>query len=136
MPLPERIVYVDDDKLLRKTVQQALEKAGQDIVLVTCSTGQELLSRFRELQPDVILLDLIMPDMDGPEVLERLSEARDGFVTPVIFVTKKSKVVMTEEYKRLGVIGVIHKPFNPDKLPQAVAAMWKAHRMETGELNE
>jgi two-component system, OmpR family, response regulator len=137
LTLPGRIVVVDDDNDIRKLVRRGLEVTGQDIVLVTCSTGQELLSRFRELQPDVLILDLVLGDMDGPTLLQSLSGITEaGYTTPVIFLTGKSKLIMVEDYRHLGVIGVIHKPFEIRTLAAEVAAMWKAYQMDRGEVLE
>jgi CheY-like chemotaxis protein len=136
LTLPGRIVVVDDDELVRRMVRKALEKTGQDIVLVTCSTGQELLSRFRELQPDVIILDMMLNDMTGVDVVEALSQINEGYSTAVIFLTAKTKLTMAEDYRHLGVIGVIHKPFEIETLAAEVAAMWKAYQMDRGEVLE
>ena len=124
---PQRIVFVDDDASIRKLARRILENYDPTLVLVTCATGQELLSRFRELQPDVVLLDLKMPGMTGPDVVETLRDKADGRDIPIIIVTG-FPVEMTEEYKRLGVIGVIQKPFYAATLPAEIEAMWTAHK--------
>jgi len=121
---PKRIVYVDDDQTMRGLVRECLERSGEDIVLVTCSNGEELMSRIRELQPDLILLDMVMPDMDGPATLEALKSDRDSANIPVIFLTGKSKLVMVEDYRSLGALGVIHKPFEPKLFPELIKEMW------------
>lgn len=124
---PSRIVYVDDDFDIRQIVRASFEKNDPDgkTVLATCGSGQELLSRLRELQPNLILLDLHMPDMNGPDTLDFLRSNDDGKEVPVIFITGKTKVVMEEHYKSLGVIGIIYKPFNADTLPQDVLKIWE-----------
>lgn len=122
---PERIVYVEDEPDIRRIVREALERAHPGIVLVTCASGQELLSRFRELQPSLILLDLKMPGLSGPDVLEKLQKIPEGAGVPVIFVTGKTKVEMMENYESLGVIGVIHKPFQLAEFPAQIERLWK-----------
>lgn len=134
--LPGRIVVIDDDADTRRKLQLGLEVTGQDIVLVNCSTGQELLSRFRELQPDVIIVDLVLRDMDAPALLQSLSAITNGYTTPVIFLTGKSRMIMVEDYRHLGVIGVIHKPFELRTLAGEVAGLWRAYLVDKGEVLE
>ncbi len=122
---PKRLVFVDDEQDVRRIVRDIIERVYPDIMLVTCSGGEELLSRLRELQPDLLLLDLRMPDMSGPDVVHALRAREEGANVPVIFITGATKVTMTDEYKDLGVIGVIHKPFDVMKLPEIIGEMWR-----------
>ncbi|GJL85217.1 MAG: response regulator [Micavibrio sp.] len=121
---PERVVCIDDDIDLRQLVRVSLEEAEEDIVLVTCGSGEEFIARIRELQPDLILLDMLMPDMSGPDLMEKLRDMPDATGVPFIFLTGKAKLVMTDHYKALGAIGVIHKPFDPVELPNVIREMW------------
>ena len=124
---PKRVVYIDDDLQLRQLVRVALEEAEEEIILVTCDGGEEFIARIRELQPDLILLDMMMPDMSGPDVMEKLRTLPDAVGVPIIFMTGKTKLVMTDHYKALGAIGVIHKPFDPIALPDLIREMWALH---------
>ncbi len=121
---PKRVVYIEDDIQLRQLVRTALEEAEEDIVLVTCGSGEEFIARIRELQPELILLDMLMPDMNGPDIMEKLRGMPDATGVPFIFLTGKAKLVMTDHYKALGAIGVIHKPFDPIELPETIREMW------------
>lgn len=123
---PQRIVFVDDEPDVRRIVREALERAGRDLALVTCSGGEELLTRLRELQPDLILLDLKMKKMTGPDILQALRQHSEGANVPVIFMTG-TRVEMTDDYKNLGVIGVLHKPFDIAALPGQIAELWMKH---------
>jgi len=122
--MPRRIVYVDDDSDMRVIFRTALERKGYDGVLVTCGSGQELLDRVRVLQPDLIVLDLRMPQMNGPDTLEALREKEECGNIPVIFLTGAGKVDMHEEYQKLGVIGVIHKPFETGTLYDTILSLY------------
>ena len=122
--LPDRIVYVDDDLDMREIIRQVFERAEYEGAFATCSSGQELLSRLRVLQPELILLDLVMPDMDGPDVLEKLQLSEEGKLASVIFMTGHTKLEMTEHYKKLGVIGVIHKPYEIGELLKIIEDIW------------
>lgn len=127
--LPERIVFVDDEPAVRAVLRRALEETGQELALVTCSGGQELLTRYRELQPDLILLDLKMSKMSGPDVVTALRARPESERVPIIFITG-TRVVMTDEYKELGVIGVIHKPLDVKTLASQISQMWRAHQAD------
>jgi len=120
---PERVVFVDDDEDMRFIVREALERSGVDCKLVTCSSGQELLTRLKELQPDLVLLDLKMPGMSGPDVIESLMVVEHGDM-PIIFITGNTNVEMTQEYKKLNVLGVIHKPLESAKLADTISELW------------
>lgn len=125
---PSRVAYVDDDFELRQLVRAAFESYSSDdkIVVATCGSGQEMLSRLRELQPNLILLDLKMPEMSGPDMVDLLRENDLGKDIPVIFMTGETKVVMNDIYKALGVIGVIHKPFDIANLVDQINEIWTA----------
>lgn len=126
---PKRVVYVDDNSRSRKQMKEAFEPAEKDgCFLVTCSTGQELISRLRELQPDLIILDLRMPDMNGPDTVEALRKNSGYNNAPIIFVTSKLRVTMIDDYKTLGVLGILHKPFEVDKLRGQVQELWQVYR--------
>lgn len=124
---PRRIVYVEDDSMIRDVVKTALERANQDIYFIGCETGHEFLKRLPELRPDLILMDLHMPEMNGPDVIEKLKEKNDYKDIPVIFVTGVSDIEMLEVYKNLGVIGIIHKPLSVEGLYDQIMALWSSY---------
>lgn len=125
--LPERIVYVDDDPDLREIMTLIFEREGYERMFAVCGSGHELLQRLRVLQPELILLDLKMPDMDGPGVVSALKNHDMGARVPIIFVTGAVKVEMMEYYQSLGVLGVIHKPLDPAELFASIGALWAEH---------
>lgn len=120
---PERIVYVDDEQALRDLVRRSLEYGGFEGALVTCGSGKEFFDRLRELQPELLLLDLKMPDMNGVDILERLNAENVGEKIPVVILTGETQVAMQEYYQNLGVIGVIHKPFDLKTFAQVLGEM-------------
>ncbi len=131
-----RIVCVDDEQTMRSLVRASLENAGFDGALATCGSAKEFLRRYRELQPDLILLDLLMPEMDGLEMLNFMAKDPEIEDIPVIMVTAVKKLVMTPEYKKLGVIGVVHKPFEPQNLLEIVQEIWSEDRADGNEETE
>src|SRR3954452_11452934 len=83
-----RILFVEDDPDIQVVATLALESLGGFRVLA-CSSGTEALSRFAELAPDLVLLDVMMPGMDGPATLEALRRLPGGSTTPVVFMTAR-----------------------------------------------
>lgn len=119
----ERVMYVDDDPDLRNIVRVGLELGGGFTVKL-CATGQQALDEVTEFQPDMILLDVVMPDMSGPQLLEQLKKKPDINHIPVVFLTSKILPEQLTQYEALGAIGVIRKPFNPMKLSEQVTQVW------------
>ena len=109
----KRIVYVEDEADLRWLVKHILESAGGFDVLV-CASGAEALLRIREFDPDLVLLDVMMPQMDGVEVLRSLRAEAETASVPVVFLTARTEHAL--EYLALGALGVIAKPFEPRAL--------------------
>ncbi|MBC3869165.1 response regulator [Undibacterium oligocarboniphilum] len=119
------ILYVEDDQDIQTVAQIALEVVG-GFVLRSCSSGQQALSDVQQgYQPDLLLLDVMMPNMDGPTTLAELRKLPLTANTPVIFMTAKVQSAEVEFYKSLGAIGVIAKPFDPMQLPEQVRKLWQ-----------
>lgn len=128
--LPRRIVYVDDSARDRRIASAALDDGGENgNIFIACSAGGELIARLKELQPDLILLDLLMPGMNGPDTIDALRKSSTYNFTPVIFVTEQKKVAMIEDYKVLGVLGVIYKPFDSADLKERVYTLWQTRQV-------
>lgn len=105
-----RILYVEDDPDIREVVEFALEDEGFD--LIACASGQEALAKAQGLTVDVLLLDVMMPGMDGPTTLAGLRALPLMAATPVIFMTAKVQMAEIESYQLIGALGVIAKPFD------------------------
>lgn len=114
-----RIFYVDDEADIRTIVEFALEDE-QDLQLALCASGQEALEQAGDFSPDLILLDVMMPGMDGPTTLQHLRENPQLAETPVVFVTAKVQPHEIEHLKSLGAADVIGKPFDPMALADKV----------------
>ena len=115
----QRVLLVDDDADIRLIASMSLRRLG-GMDVTTAESGPRGCALAEELRPDVILLDVMMPDMDGERTLELLRENPATRAVPVVFMTAK---VMRQEISRwlsLGVCGVIHKPFDPTTLPRLV----------------
>jgi CheY-like chemotaxis protein len=121
------ILYVEDDPDIQSVAQLALEAVGGfDVAL--CSSGEEALRAAAVSSPDIILLDVMMPGMDGPTTLAALRADPALAGIPVVFVTAKVQVAEVEHYKSLGALDVIAKPFDPMALSGVVQGIWARHQ--------
>jgi CheY-like chemotaxis protein len=114
-----RILHVDDEPDIREIVQLSL---SLDPVFATqnCASGKEALAVAAEWQPDIILLDVMMPVMDGPATLLQLRENASTAHIPVIFMTARAQAREVDRFRSLGAVGVVSKPFDPMKLAASV----------------
>lgn len=120
----ERILYVEDEPDIQAVARLALEQLGGFRVEL-CSSGAEALERIPLFKPDLILLDVMMPGMDGPSTLRALRNMPEGRDRPVVFMTAKVQPQEVAHYKQLGAIDVIPKPFDPMGLADKVRAIWE-----------
>jgi len=110
--MPARILYVDDEDDIREIAQMSLE-LEPEFEVRACSSGAEALADAAAWRPDLILLDVMMPDMDGPETLKRLAASQPTASIPVVFITARTQTHEVERYLNMGAVGVIAKPFDP-----------------------
>ncbi|WP_028573247.1 response regulator [Desulfonatronum lacustre] len=120
----QNILYVEDEPDIQAVAQIALEMVG-GFTLKVCSSGRDALETVRTFVPDLILLDVMMPGMDGPTTMGELRKLPDLEHTPVVFMTAKVQPGEVSEYLALGARGVIAKPFDPMKLADEVRAIWE-----------
>ena len=119
-----KILLIDDDANIRKLAQMSLERVGGWEVAVVAG-GQEAFDLLRTCVPDLIILDVMMPGLDGVAVLERLKSNPQTALVPVILMTAKVQTQEIDEYKKLGAVGLIEKPFDPLDLPSKIMALVK-----------
>jgi CheY-like chemotaxis protein len=122
-----RILLVEDELDIQMVARMVLEDLGGFEVEVA-SSGHEALEKAPALCPDLILLDVMMPGLDGPETLEALSEIPAVAETPVVFVTAKAQTGEVAEYRRSRVVDVITKPFDPMALADLVREIWNRYQ--------
>lgn len=121
-----KILYVEDDPDIQALVKIALEMIG-GFTLNCCSSGQQALDpQNLQFAPQLLLLDVMMPDMDGPTTLAMLRKIPALKDTPVIFMTAKIQSSEVLYYQSLGALGVIAKPFDPMLLSEQILALWSA----------
>lgn len=119
----QSILYVEDEPDIRAIAELALETVG-GYDLVSCSSGKEAIAAAQQRTPDLILLDVMMPEMDGPETLKRLRELPELADTPAIFMTAKVQPSEVQEYLAMGAVDVIPKPFDPLTLASQIEKIW------------
>jgi two-component system, OmpR family, alkaline phosphatase synthesis response regulator PhoP len=118
----KRILIIDDEDDIREVATLALETVG-DFEVITADCGQAGLVSAHQLRPDLILLDVMMPGIDGPATFLRLQESEDTRSIPVVFLTAKVQSGDRRKISELGALGIIAKPFDPMRLADEVAAM-------------
>jgi len=114
-----RILHVDDEPDIRELVQMSLS-LDSDVTVKSCSCGSEALIEAAEWTPHVILMDVMMPTMDGPRTLQHLRENGATAKIPVVFMTARAQTRELTHFLSLGAAGVIPKPFDPMTLAGAV----------------
>lgn len=129
-PPLKRILMIEDEPDIQAVAQLALEALGGFQVRV-CSTGREGVQAIAAFAPDLILLDVMMPSMDGPSTLRELRAVPQAIATPVVFMTAKVQPQEIAAYRAMGVVDVIAKPFDPMTLAETVLAIWERHWFAT-----
>jgi CheY-like chemotaxis protein len=122
-----RLLHVEDDPAIRAVARIALAQVG-GFQLSSCASGAEALSTAPAFDPHILLLDVMMPGMDGPTTLRRLAEAMSMTGRLVMFMTAKVQPSDLERYLELGAGGVIIKPFDAMRLHRTVLDHWEAQR--------
>jgi CheY-like chemotaxis protein len=119
----QRVLYAEDEPDIREIAGIALELVG-GLTLCSCASGRAALAEAERFRPDLILLDVMMPEMDGPATLAALRRIPALATTPVIFMTAKAQASEVARYRALGALDVIAKPFQPLLLADQLRAIW------------
>ena len=130
----EKVLLVDDDPNIRRIAQISLQKLGPWAVDMA-SSGREALTLLGSSRPDVVILDVMMPEMDGPTTLLAMQNNLPLYTGPVIFMTAKVMANEVDEYISKGAAGVICKPFNPKELAgqvREICSTWERQQNEAG----
>jgi len=119
----KKILYVEDEPDIQMIARVALENVG-GFELLVCSSGAEAVEKAAAFAPDMFLLDVMMPGMDGPTTLGELRKIPQLANTPVMFMTAKVQPQEVEFLKSLNVADVIAKPFDPMGLANNIRESW------------
>ncbi|HEX6413146.1 MAG TPA: response regulator [Burkholderiales bacterium] len=121
----QRICYVEDDEDIQRIVRTSLERIGKmTVALVTDPT--QAIGVMAEFRPDLVMLDWMMPVMDGPTLFRQMKLRPETSGLPVVFITARASQRDLDELKVLGAAGTISKPFSPKDLPEQLRAIWAA----------
>lgn len=122
-PPLQKILVVEDEPDIQTVAEIALSAVGGFDVLV-CASGDDAVASAFAFAPDLILLDVMMPDLDGPATLQKLRGLPGLDRTPVVFMTAKVQPHEIAQYRVLGALGVIAKPFDAMSLASDLRAIW------------
>jgi two-component system, OmpR family, response regulator len=117
-----RVLYVDDEPDIREIARIALD-LDPGMIVEKAASGGEAIVKAADFRPDVILLDVMMPEMDGPMTLEKLRAEPATAAIPVVFITARAQAHEVERFRALGASAVIPKPFDPMLLATQVRAV-------------
>ena len=120
-----RICYVEDDVDIQRIVRLSLEKVGKMTVEVV-GDPMVAIERITAFKPELVMLDWMMPGMDGPTLFRKMRETPEVRDLPVVFITAKASQRELDELRKLGAAGMISKPFSPRDLPEQLRAIWNA----------
>ncbi len=118
------VLYVDDEPDIREIVGLSLGLV-EGLNVEVCESGERALQRLRDITPDLVLLDVMMPGTDGPTTLQRMRADPRFANIPVVFVTAKAMPAEVARFRELGAVAVIAKPFDPLQFGQQIVAIWE-----------
>lgn len=127
MTFLKRVVHIDDEPDIREIVRMSLELVG-GLDVEQYPSGEEALAHIADAKPDLILLDVMMPHMDGEETYHQLREVSGFDDIPIVFMTAKASNTDLEKLKALGAVDVLIKPFDPMILANQVKEIYRNAR--------
>ena len=118
-----RVCYVEDDEDIQRIVRMSLERIGKMTVEVV-GDPTKAIDAMKVFKPDLVMLDWMMPAMDGPTLFRQMKTRPETSSLPVVFITAKAAQRDLDELTSLGAAGTISKPFSPKDLPEQLRAIW------------
>lgn len=118
-----KILHAEDDPNIREIAKMSLEMIGGFEVL-QCDSGEEAVKTAPDFQPDMLLMDVMMPGMGGQEAVRHLRQLEGFRNTPVVFVTAKATKVEVDQLRENFEASIITKPFDPITLPEQLREIW------------
>lgn len=120
----KKILYIEDEEDIASIAMIALQDIG-GFNIMYCASGEEALKNAESFDPDLIIVDVMMPEMDGPTTIRELKKNPKFQDTPFIFMTAKTQASEIKEYLAMGAENVITKPFDPITLADQVKEIWE-----------
>jgi two-component system OmpR family response regulator len=118
-----KVFYAEDDEDIQRIVRMSLERIGKMTVMIE-SDPLKAIEGIKAFRPDLVMLDWMMPGMDGPTLLKTMRAQPDTAGYPVVFITAKATQKDHAELLSLGAAGIVSKPFSPKDLPEQLKAIW------------
>jgi len=119
----QKVLLAEDEPDIREVASMSLEMLG-GLTLEVCESGVDVVDKALSFKPDIVVLDVMMPNMDGPSALAALRATPGCEAIPVVFMTAKVMQEEVDELWRLGASDVIAKPFDPVTLPSRLQELW------------
>lgn len=119
-----KILYVEDDEDIAEIAIITLEEIG-GFEVCHCFSGAAALQQLTQFEPQLILMDIMMPEMDGPTTLREMRKLAQWQEVPVVFMTARVQTHEQQAYLALGAAGVIAKPFDPATLCTTITQLWR-----------
>ncbi|MEQ9364505.1 MAG: response regulator [Leptospirales bacterium] len=120
----KKILCAEDEDDLREILEMSLQGTG-GLSVRACATGEETIAAVRDgFQPDLLLLDIMIPDMNGLQILAELRKLPATAKTPAVFITARAQPHELEEYKKAGASEILTKPFDPMALPEVLQKIY------------
>lgn len=119
----QSVFCVDDDSDILHVLQLSLQTVG-GFDVACCGDPCEAIGKIQQFEPDLVLLDVMMPGMDGPATLEALRKVDSLRDTPIVFLTARAQSQDIDHYRSLGAIGVLTKPFDPMTVASEIETLW------------
>ncbi|MDP7223420.1 MAG: response regulator [Alphaproteobacteria bacterium] len=120
----KHILCIDDEDDILTVAQLSLETVG-GFSVTACSNGEEGIQKAMENKPDIIMIDVMMPGLDGPATLQKFKNNPDLSSIPIIFMTARVQEAEIQEYLDMGASDVVAKPFDPMELSGTVLNIWE-----------
>jgi DNA-binding response OmpR family regulator len=121
---PARILVCDDDPVILRLIEVNLDLEGFDVV--TANRGEDAIAKAAKMKPDLILLDLMMPEMSGWELAERLQKQESSSNIPIVFLSARTQEDDRRRGEELGVAGYVTKPFDPADLVATIRKLMQS----------
>jgi two-component system, OmpR family, response regulator len=125
-PSLRTVLLVEDNADIRDLVEISLAELG-GLVVITAASGREALDIVAHVMPDLVLLDYMLPGLDGSQIIRALQDTAATANLPVAFLTAKTQPHEVADMMALGAIGVIAKPFSPITLADQLRTLWTTH---------
>lgn len=119
----QKVLYVEDDEDIQRIVRMSLERVGKMSIEVV-GNSTLAIEAMKAYKPDLVMLDWMMPEMDGPTLFRKMKEDPEVADLPVVFITAKASSRELEQLITMGAKGTISKPFSPKDLPEQLRALW------------